>query len=167
MLLPQASATQAALQPSPGVTLPSSQPSVGVWSPGPAELVLAVRGGNQEFTEVVPIEVTPAREAKRGTLTISTSVKNWTDDTEPQPEQLRIALRPLGRLAAGFENTLLVRVTYPTGNPYVGPIEVHLLDGEFGVRWRSPVGPVRVDIARGLKSPDSPFTLHLNIGADL
>jgi len=36
-----------------------------------------------------------------------------------------------------------------------------------GLRWRSPVGPVRVDIARGLKSPDSPFTIHLNIGADL
>ena len=36
-----------------------------------------------------------------------------------------------------------------------------------GLRWRSPVGPVRIDIARGLKSPDSPFTLHLNIGADL
>ena len=37
----------------------------------------------------------------------------------------------------------------------------------IGVRWRSPVGPVRIDIARGLDSPDSPFTLHLNIGADL
>lgn len=37
----------------------------------------------------------------------------------------------------------------------------------FGIRWRSPVGPVRIDIARGLKSPDSPFTLHLNIGASL
>ena len=37
----------------------------------------------------------------------------------------------------------------------------------LGLRWRSPVGPVRIDIARGLKSPDSPFTLHLNIGADL
>lgn len=36
-----------------------------------------------------------------------------------------------------------------------------------GVRWRSPVGPVRIDIARGLNHPDSPFTLHLNIGADL
>jgi translocation and assembly module TamA len=36
-----------------------------------------------------------------------------------------------------------------------------------GLRWRSPVGPVRIDIARGLKSPDSPFTLHLNIGTDL
>ncbi|MEO6264078.1 MAG: autotransporter assembly complex family protein [Luteimonas sp.] len=37
----------------------------------------------------------------------------------------------------------------------------------IGVRWRSPVGPVRVDIARGLDDPDSAFTLHLNIGADL
>jgi len=37
----------------------------------------------------------------------------------------------------------------------------------IGVRWRSPVGPVRIDIARGLDSPDSPFTLHLNIGASL
>ena len=35
------------------------------------------------------------------------------------------------------------------------------------IRWRSPVGPVRIDIARGLKSPDSPFTLHFAIGADL
>jgi translocation and assembly module TamA len=37
----------------------------------------------------------------------------------------------------------------------------------IGLRWRSPVGPVRIDIAHGLDHPDSPFTLHLNIGADL
>ncbi|MDG6348583.1 autotransporter assembly complex protein TamA [Luteimonas sp. 8-5] len=37
----------------------------------------------------------------------------------------------------------------------------------FGVRWRSPVGPVRIDIARGLDGPRSPFTIGLNIGADL
>ncbi len=36
-----------------------------------------------------------------------------------------------------------------------------------GLRWRSPVGPVRIDIARGLDNPESPLTLHLNIGADL
>jgi translocation and assembly module TamA len=36
-----------------------------------------------------------------------------------------------------------------------------------GVRWRSPVGPVRVDVARGLDQPDSPLTVYLNIGADL
>lgn len=35
-----------------------------------------------------------------------------------------------------------------------------------GVRWKSPVGPIRIDVARGLDDPDSPFTLHLNIGAD-
>ncbi len=37
----------------------------------------------------------------------------------------------------------------------------------IGVRWRSPVGPLRFDVARGLDDPDSSFTLHLNIGADL
>ena len=36
-----------------------------------------------------------------------------------------------------------------------------------GLRWRSPVGPVRVDIAHGLDQPDSAFTINLNIGADL
>jgi translocation and assembly module TamA len=36
-----------------------------------------------------------------------------------------------------------------------------------GLRWRSPVGPVRVDIAHGLNDPDSAFQLYLNIGADL
>lgn len=36
-----------------------------------------------------------------------------------------------------------------------------------GLRWKSPVGPVRIDIAHGLDQPDSPITLHLNIGADL
>lgn len=36
-----------------------------------------------------------------------------------------------------------------------------------GVRWRSPVGPMRVDIARGLDDPDSAFQLYLTLGADL
>ena len=36
-----------------------------------------------------------------------------------------------------------------------------------GVRWRSPVGPLKLDIARGLDDPDSGFTIGLNIGADL
>lgn len=36
-----------------------------------------------------------------------------------------------------------------------------------GLRWRSPVGPVRVDIARGLDGPEQSFRLHINIGPDL
>jgi len=35
-----------------------------------------------------------------------------------------------------------------------------------GVRWRSPVGPLRFDVARGLDHPDSPFTIGLSIGAE-
>ena len=54
-----------------------------------------------------------------------------------------------------------------TGSAFEGrDADLHTGVG-IGLRWRSPVGPVRIDIARGLKSPDSPFTLHLNIGADL
>ncbi|MFC4728710.1 autotransporter assembly complex protein TamA [Coralloluteibacterium thermophilus] len=37
----------------------------------------------------------------------------------------------------------------------------------LGVRWRSPIGPVRVDVARGLDDPQSAFQLHINIGTDL
>lgn len=36
-----------------------------------------------------------------------------------------------------------------------------------GVRLRTPVGPLRVDIARGLDNPDSGFQLYLAIGAAL
>jgi len=37
----------------------------------------------------------------------------------------------------------------------------------IGLRWRSPVGPVRLDVAHGLDDPDSDFQLHLGIGAEL
>ena len=36
-----------------------------------------------------------------------------------------------------------------------------------GLRWKSPIGPVRVDVAHGLKDPDSQFQLYINIGASL
>lgn len=37
----------------------------------------------------------------------------------------------------------------------------------LGLRWRSPVGPVRVDFARGLDEPDHSFRLHFTLGPDL
>ncbi len=36
-----------------------------------------------------------------------------------------------------------------------------------GLRWRSPVGPVRVDLAHGLEDPDQSVRLHISIGPDL
>lgn len=37
----------------------------------------------------------------------------------------------------------------------------------FGVRWKSPIGPVRFDFANALSHPDQPWRLHINIGPDL
>ena len=37
----------------------------------------------------------------------------------------------------------------------------------LGLRWKSPIGPLRVDIGHGLDDPDASFTLHINLGADL
>ncbi len=37
----------------------------------------------------------------------------------------------------------------------------------LGVRWNSPVGPLRIDVGHGLDDPDASFTLHINLGADL
>jgi len=37
----------------------------------------------------------------------------------------------------------------------------------IGLRWRSPVGPVSVDIARGLDEPRDPWQLHIRLGPEL
>ena len=37
----------------------------------------------------------------------------------------------------------------------------------FGIRWQSPVGPIRVDFANALSRDDRPWRLHINIGPDL
>jgi len=37
----------------------------------------------------------------------------------------------------------------------------------FGFRWKSPIGPVRIDIANAISRDDHPWRLHINIGPDL
>lgn len=53
-----------------------------------------------------------------------------------------------------------------TGSAFDDTPDLHTGVG-VGLRWRSPVGPVRIDLARGLNDPDSSFQIYLNIGADL
>lgn len=36
-----------------------------------------------------------------------------------------------------------------------------------GVRWLSPIGPIRIDVANAIDEPDKPWRLHLTIGPDL
>ncbi|WP_149195408.1 autotransporter assembly complex protein TamA [Luteimonas suaedae] len=63
-----------------------------------------------------------------------------------------------------FENSFGVAGFVDSGSAFDDRPDFHTGVG-IGVRWRSPVGPLRFDIARGLDDPDSPFTLHLDIGS--
>ena len=65
-----------------------------------------------------------------------------------------------------FNDSWGAAVFVDSGSAFDGTPDWHTGVG-VGVRWRSPVGPLRVDIARGLNDPDSGFQLYLNIGADL
>jgi len=58
-------------------------------------------------------------------------------------------------------------VFYDVGNA-VNSLDIALERGAgFGVRWRSPVGWLRVDLARALTKDDQPWRLHLTLGPDL
>ena len=37
----------------------------------------------------------------------------------------------------------------------------------FGLRWKSPIGPVRIDLASAISQDGQPWRLHINIGPDL
>lgn len=37
----------------------------------------------------------------------------------------------------------------------------------IGLRWQSPIGPVRIDVATAVSRDDRPWRLHINIGPDL
>ncbi|HET6397815.1 MAG TPA: autotransporter assembly complex family protein [Pseudoxanthomonas sp.] len=50
------------------------------------------------------------------------------------------------------------------GDAFDDSPDVHVGVG-IGARWRSPVGPVRIDIAHGLDDPDSQFQVYLSLGA--
>jgi translocation and assembly module TamA len=52
------------------------------------------------------------------------------------------------------------------GNAFGSRFEAALGVG-VGVRWRSPVGPIRVDIGRGLDDPEQGIRLHIQLGPEL
>jgi translocation and assembly module TamA len=57
---------------------------------------------------------------------------------------------------------------YDFGNAFDPDYDNELAQGAgFGVRWRSPVGPVRVDLASALSKDGNPWRLHLVVGPEL
>jgi translocation and assembly module TamA len=55
-----------------------------------------------------------------------------------------------------------------TGNAFSKSFDEDLKTGVgVGVRWQSPIGPVRIDIAHPLDDRDTRFRVHLRLGPDL
>jgi translocation and assembly module TamA len=90
---------------------------------------------------------------------------------------------PPDNFALGAKNVVTASVEYERyfgGGPWGGAVFVDAGDAfdnfkearthvglGIGARWRSPVGPVRVDLAHGLHHPDSGFQIYLSLGASL
>lgn len=58
-------------------------------------------------------------------------------------------------------------VFYDTGNA-INNWQEALKEGVgFGIRWRSPIGPIRFDLAFAISEPGTPKRLHITVGPDL
>lgn len=56
---------------------------------------------------------------------------------------------------------------YDLGNA-INTLSDHFKEGAgFGVRWGSPVGSIRVDLASTLSKSGNPWRIHLSLGPDL
>lgn len=89
-------------------------------------------------------------------------------------------LGPTGRIIGGenlfegsFEIEKLVRDQWAvaafvdTGSAFIGSDYEASTGVGFGVRWYSPIGPVRLDFAHPLDDPDRNFRIHITLGPDL
>jgi len=53
------------------------------------------------------------------------------------------------------------------GNAVDSPTDPLKTSVGLGIRWVSPIGPLRVDVARSLSDPDEGFRIHFSMGPDL
>jgi len=66
-----------------------------------------------------------------------------------------------------FTDRWSAAVFYDTGNA-IDNWQDALKEGVgFGVRWRSPIGPIRFDLGFAISEPGTPKRLHINVGPDL
>ena len=66
-----------------------------------------------------------------------------------------------------FDNNWGLAVFFDMGNA-IDDFNDDLEEGAgFGVRWKSPVGPVRIDVANAISTEDQDWRVHVSIGPDL
>jgi hypothetical protein len=160
--------------------------SVPALEPGAGELVLAYattpESRIEPFEERLPIEIVAKREVKAGRVVVAENMLQWADDTDEQPPGVRIDVRPDGRLLAGFDNRVFIRVTDVAGRPWKPAtgeprIQVLLASGEFDgklgdsanppVLYDGPVDALGLATIHGVLSSDAVrFEIRLVGSAD-
>lgn len=60
-----------------------------------------------------------------------------------------------------------VALFYDAGNAFDDLTQKLERGAGLGLRWKSPIGPVRIDFASAISREDQPWRIHLNIGPDL
>jgi translocation and assembly module TamA len=66
-----------------------------------------------------------------------------------------------------FDNKWGAALFYDAGNAFDDIHEKLERGAGFGMRWQSPVGPVRIDLASAISREGRPWRLHITIGPDL
>jgi hypothetical protein len=99
--------------------------------------------------ESLPVAIVEDRSPRTPVHRVASSVLQWADDTQAQPKDLRIDAMPYGRLLAGFDNQILIRVTDPAGKGLERELAVRLVSGEFG----DEVGPGEHEFKAGKQAP--------------
>lgn len=64
-------------------------------------------------------------------------------------------------------NNWSVAIFTDAGNAYNDFSDHFVYSGGVGIRWKTPVGLIRVDLAVGLSEDSKPIRLHINVGPDL
>ncbi|EKE79255.1 hypothetical protein A10D4_13143 [Idiomarina xiamenensis 10-D-4] len=66
-----------------------------------------------------------------------------------------------------FADNWRVAVFSDLGNAMIEPDEKLKQSVGFGIRWISPIGAVRLDLAQAIDEPGNPWRLHFTLGPDL
>ena len=115
---------------------------------GPARLHLSAPLLPEPMDEVLELEIVARAPSREPTPMISSLPAQYSDDTGPQPDHVKIDLRAHGRVQTGFDNQFYVRITDAQGRPWEGPIEVVMIKGELDERVATPEQPVTLVRAR-------------------
>jgi len=66
-----------------------------------------------------------------------------------------------------FKENWRIALFTDIGNAMIEPNEKLKQSVGFGIRWISPIGSVRLDLAQAIDEPDKPWRLHFTLGPDL